>query len=349
MKDTTLKFKVGPAEPVLVGPNEPFITLDPASQSPALSLYTINYTKLDLKIYAVQPSDWDAFKVYLREYQQTDKELTPPGKLVLEETKRIESTTDSLTEVEIEFNDVMDSDFGHFIVIAKPPKGVFQEDRYWETVQVWVQITQIGLDAFVDHTDMVVWTNALANGAPLKGITIESDLGKKVGTTDSDGLLKFSLSGDSIRFLVARQGDDASFLPPSTYFWGDDGWSKRAVNNELRWYAFDDRQMYRPGEEVHIKGWIRQIGGKQNGDVNLVGSALTGINYQVFDPQGNEIGGDQVDVNALGGFDFHFMIPENSNLGYARIEFSAVGSLGGLEGRWHSHGFPDPRVPASRI
>jgi len=338
-KETTLKFQVGPAEPVLVGPNEPFITLDPASQTPALSLYTINYTKLDLKIYAVQPSDWQTFKVYLREYQQTDKVLAPPGKLILDETKRIESATDSLTEVQIELNEVMDGDFGHFIIIARPPKVLFQEDRYWETVQVWVQVTQIGLDAFIDHSDMAVWTNALTNGIPLMDVTIESDKGKILGQTDSNGLLKFSLPEENIQYLIAKQGNDVAFLPPSTYYWGDESWSKRTVNDELRWYAFDDRQMYRPGEEVHIKGWIRQIGGKQDGDVKLVGSAITGINYQIYDPQGNEIGSDRVDINALGGFNFNFLIPENSNLGYARIEMAAEGSLGGLEGRWHSHGF----------
>ena len=37
---------------------------------------------------------------------------------------------------------------------------------------------------------------------------------------------------------------------------------------------FDDRQMYRPGEEVHLKGWLRRIGGKQDGDVGLVGSSV---------------------------------------------------------------------------
>ena len=32
--------------------------------------------ELDVQIYAVQPSDWPAFKQYLREYQRTDIKLT---------------------------------------------------------------------------------------------------------------------------------------------------------------------------------------------------------------------------------------------------------------------------------
>ena len=72
-------------------------------------------------------------------------------------------------------------------------------------------------------------------------------------------------------YLVARQGDDVAMLPASTYFWGDERLDRRARCDELRWYVFDDRQMYRPGEEVHVKGWMRRVGGRQDGDVGLVG------------------------------------------------------------------------------
>ena len=138
--------------------------MDPATEDPVLSLYTINYDKLDVQIYAVQPADWPAFKAYLQEYQRTDQHPKPPGRKVFDDDLRIEAPADKLTEVGIELSDYMDGDYGHFIVVAKPPKGFFEEDRYWETVQVWVQITQIGLDVFVDHSEMVVWTNALQDG-----------------------------------------------------------------------------------------------------------------------------------------------------------------------------------------
>ena len=89
------------------------------------------------------------------------------------------------------------------------------------------------------------------------------------------------------RYLLAKQGADQAMLPRSTYSWGDETWYHRPVTDELRWYVFDDRQMYRPGEEVHLKGWLRRIGGKQDGDVGLVGSGVTAVSYQVTDPQGN--------------------------------------------------------------
>ncbi|MFC1997268.1 alpha-2-macroglobulin family protein [Chloroflexota bacterium] len=336
--DENLIFRVGPAEPVLIGPDEVFVTLDPVVDEPELSLYAINYNKLDVQIYAVQPSDWLEFRTYLQEYQRTDQHPEPPGRKVFDDDIRIEAPSDKLTEVGIGLSEFMDGDFGHFIVIAKPPKGFFDEDRYWETVQVWVQITQIGLDAFVDHSEMVVWTNALQSGAPLSDVRINGDDGALLASTAENGISRFPIPEDGTMYLVASQGADQALLPNSTYYWGEEGWQPYRPSDYLRWYVFDDRQMYRPGEEVHLKGWIRLVGGMQDGGVGLPGSALSGVNYTIWGSQGNELGSGRVDVNSLGGFDFKFTLPENANLGYAYVELGAESSLR-ADGQWYSHNF----------
>jgi uncharacterized protein YfaS (alpha-2-macroglobulin family) len=338
-KDETLSFRVGSAEPMLIGPDGILVTLDPAASVPVLSLYTINYNRLDVKIYAVEPSDWPEFKEYLREYQRTDVGRKPPGRLVLDESMRLETPTDVLTEVGVDLSEVMEGDYGHFVVIVKPPKGFFQEERYWETVQAWVQVTQIGLDAFADHSGMIVWTTALKDGAPLSGVTIQGDpAGMKI-VTEEDGTVQFDIPGAGVQYLVASQGEDEVLLPRSSNFWGDDAWVPRPPNDQLRWYVFDDRQIYKPGEEISVKGWLRRIGGRQDGDVGLVGSNVDAVRYQVIGPQGNEIGGGRSVVNALGGFDFTFTLPDHTNLGYAQLILDAEGNLSGLDGRQHYHQF----------
>jgi alpha-2-macroglobulin len=97
--------------------------------------------------------------------------------------------------------------------------------------------------------------------------------------------------------------------------------------------------MYRPGEEVHFKGWLRRIGAGPTGDVSLVAGAVSSVSYQVVDPQGNELGTGQADVNALGGFDFVFTIPEAVNLGYAQVYLNAQGNLTGLSSSSYYHSF----------
>ncbi len=338
-RDQTLTFRVGSAEPILIGPEGTLVTLDPVSDEPALTLYTINYNRLEVKIYAVEPADWLAFKEYLREYQRTDIQLKPPGQLVKDETLRVEAAADTLTAVDIPISDVMDGEFGQFIVIVKPPKGLFEEERYWETVHTWVQVTQIGLDAFVDHSEMVVWASDLKDGAPLPEVSITSDQAGLKERTAADGIARFPIPSAGASYLVASLGDDQVLLPRSTYFWGDDFWLPRPPSDQLRWYVFDDRQIYKPGEEVHVKGWLRRVGGAQDGDVGLVGSGVDEVHYQISGPQGNELGSGMSAVNVLGGFDFKFTLPENANLGYAQLNMDAVGSLSGLEGSQHYHQF----------
>ena len=337
-KDTRLTFRVGSAEAMLFGSDKVFVTLDPAASKPVYSVYTINYTKLDLKIYAVQPQDWPDYQRYLGEYQRTDIPVAPPGRLVLEKSLPVESKSNSLVEVGIDLSEVMDGDYGHFIVIVTPPKGLFQPERYWQTVNSWVQVTQIGLDAFNDLTQMVAWTTALGDGTPLEGVSIEAGNLGALATTDEDGVARFAIP-DGATYLVGRKGADQALLPRTSYYWGDDAWKRSDILDTLRWYVIDDRQMYRPGEQVHFKGWLRRIGGKQDGDVGLVGEAVSGVYYEVYDSLGNTLGNGRADVNALGGFDFVFNIPENTTLGYTQINFSPEGDLSGLGYSQHSHSF----------
>jgi alpha-2-macroglobulin len=335
-KDQQLTFNVGPSEPFLVGPEQPLVTLDPTAKVPVLSLYTMNYSRLDVQIYAVEPSDWPDFKYYLQEYQRTDQPPKPPGRLVRDETLRPDAPPDTLYEVGIDLSKDMDGPFGHFVVIVKPPRGLFEQERYWEHVQVWVQVTQIGLDAFADHSELVTWTTALPTGAPLQEVVIETQAGEK-HLSDTQGVARFAIPTEGTGYLVARMGQDSALLPASTYLWSNEGWSRRGLTDSLRWYVIDDRQMYRPGEEVHLKGWIRRYGAGQTGDIGLVGDSLAGVGYRVVDPLGNELVSDRVDVNPLGGFDLSFSLPENSNLGYATVELNAESGI--YDGYYYSHNF----------
>ncbi len=330
--DTALSFYVGPAESALVGPQQDLVTLDPTAAKPIFSVYAMNYDQLDVKIYAVQPSDWPAYQDYRRTSARTDKVIQPPGRLVFEQTVPVDAPADTLQEVGIDFSPLMEGQYGHFFIIVKPQHS----KQAWQTVQAWVQITQIGLDSFVDHSDMVAWTNALKDGAPLANVAIQ--VGSSETLTGADGLARFPIPNGA-SYLVARQGQDQVLLPRSTSYWSDETWNSRSQADSLRWYVFDDRQMYRPGEEVHVKGWLRRIGFGQSGDVALLGNEAQSVRYQVVESQGNEIGAGQAQVNALGGFDFTFVVPEKVNLGEAWLNLDAVGAFLNLDLQTYVHTF----------
>jgi alpha-2-macroglobulin len=332
-EDASLEFRVGPAIPSLFGPNQHLVTLDPSAQ-PVFSVYSINYSSLDVKVYSVDPSDWPAYKQYLREQQR--REMAVPGVLVIDKKIPVDASADSLTEVRIDLDEVLNGEYGHFIIVVQPPADSLDPDNFYQKVQVWVQVTQIGLDAFADQIQMTAWATSLADGAPLSDVIIQA--GSQEANTGPDGLAQFPLPA-STTYIVASLGLDRALLPHSSYYWQDEGWNTRPPSDELRWYVFDDRQMYRPGEEVHIKGWLRRIGAGPAGDVGLVGQGLANVRYRIFESRGNEIGSGQASVNSLGGFDLSFIIPKQVNLGQAYLLFEADGSLPGLSERTKEHYF----------
>ncbi len=342
-EDEQLRYKIDSAEPFLIGPDDIFVTLDPSATDPAsptgpaLSLYTMNYSRLKVKVFVVEPDDWPEYMAYLRSFYETDKPIDPPGRKVVDKTQRLDIQTDILTEVGIDLSDVIEGEYGHFVVIAEPPQGLFQEDRYWETVHAWVQVTQIGLDAFADHSEMVVWATNMQDGAPLSGVTLTSDAPELEVMTGENGIANFEYPSTGSSYLVGSQGEDQALLPRSTYYWGGDSWYRSTVYDDLRWYVFDDRQMYKPGEEIRLKGWLRRVGGKQDGDVGLVGDSVSSVNYVLTGPQGNELATGNANVNPLGGFDFMITLPENANLGYAQLQLYALGSQDNLSGTEYYH------------
>ncbi len=342
-QDVRLTFKVGKAEPALFGTGQAFVTLDPAVKKPVFSVYAINYSKLAVKIYSVQPGDWPAFEKYLQDWQRTDRVVEIPGKLLFDKTLALDNPADTLSEVNIELSPYLKQGFGQFVVVVQPPAGMFESEndkwqRYSQTVQAWVQVTQIGVDAYTDASDMVVWATDLKNGAPLAGVNIQPNQGGAAFTTGPDGTARSPIPSGAT-YLLASRGADTAMLLHSPYYWDDSGWKPGSPSDSLRWAVFDDRQMYRPGEEVHIKGWLRRVGAKQTGDVSLVGDAVTSVTYQLTDNQGNSIGSGQAHVNALGGFDFVFSIPQTVNLGYAQVNLTAQGSLAGLDEISYGHTF----------
>ncbi len=347
-KDAQLTFQIGQANPILVGPGQNFITLDPAASKPVFSVYAINYTSLNVKIYAVQPSDWPAYKTYLSEWQGAEAQVQLPGQLVYDQRLALDLPADSLSQVDIDLGKYLQNGVGHLVVQVEAPAELFNPKTWWSNpspVIAWVQATQIGLDAYSDYSQMTAWTSDLKTGATLAGVKITPQNGSSF-TTGTDGTVRFDLPNGAT-YLIAKLGNDQAILPKSTSYWSDESWLSYPPEDTLRWYVFDDRAMYRPGEEVHLKGWVRKIGGKTNGDVGLAGG-LSLVTYQLNDATGNSLANGQIQVNALGGFDLALTLPETVNLGSAQLVFNALSSLDGSQ-YYHSFQIQEFRRPEFEV
>ncbi|MGB1254059.1 MAG: Ig-like domain-containing protein, partial [Candidatus Promineifilaceae bacterium] len=217
-EEQELTFRVGSADAVLSGPDNASLILDPSSEKPLYSVHTINYDEIEVKAYRVTPDDWSAYQTYRQNYYDSDRRTDPPGDLVIDSLVSTNGIADTFTETAIDLSEALDGTYGHILVIVRPPARLFEGLRVEERpiVQSWVQITNIGLDAFVDNDEIVIWANSLTDGAPLGGIEIET--GNETVTTGEDGTVRLDIDR-KIKALQATNGDDSMILQRWDSWW----------------------------------------------------------------------------------------------------------------------------------
>ena len=152
--------------------------------------------------------------------------------------------------------------------------------------------------------------------------------------TGENGLATLELppkDGQKENWLIAASGADAAILFAGNNYQSEKSWSREPQFDSLRWFVFDDRKMYRPGETVSIKGYIRKIAGGKMMDVGELGDAASGLKYVLNDSLGNEILKGEADLNVFGAFDFQIVLPENINLGYQSLRLMTKSNIENYE------------------
>lgn len=394
-KVATATIKTGSAPPNFYSQGGTMMVLDPSAKH-FYSIYTTNHGAAKVKIYKVTPEDWNGFTQYYRRINYDDGVKPPmPGRLVFDKTIAIKNIADELVETRIDLAPGLDGGFGNLIIDIEP---TVKRDKYDRTrIFKWIQSTQIGLDAFVDNTELVGFVTELRTGKPLSGVdlsigpnktnavpsvaSVEQPVEKgwvdsiwewfggsggpsadsiesfnadgtsadsesiepaQTNTTGTNGVLRLELPSGSqnagMNMLIGRRGKDVAFLPEnSDYYWQDTGnWYKKNDTDSLRWFVFDDRKMYKPGEEVSVKGYVRMMTGGKLGDIESAGASSKTIAWTARDPRNNELTSGTVQVNPFGAFDLKFKLPENANLGYATVNFINDPMVVGYT---HSHQF----------
>jgi hypothetical protein len=340
----SLTFNVGPAHPALASAGGTLVVLDPSAGA-SFPVYTINHATLKVSLYRVEPEQWEQYLSYLRNrhgyYDDRRKgAVAMPGTQVFSQVVAVKGQPDEMTETRLDLGPALKDGLGQAVVLVETTQPrANRGEREW--LSAWVQSTGIGLDAFVDNDELVGLASSLADGRPLAGTELSIRPAGGSATSGADGLARLPLPAGSagVGLLVARRGNDVAFLPERSEFWGSgSNWVRREAGEILRWFVFDDRKMYRPGEEVSVKGWIRRVGLGEKGDVEALGGSARAVAYTVQDARGNRIGEGRAEINALGGFHTTFKLPATPNLGHASVQFRAEG-FGGVPDSHHHHTF----------
>ncbi|WP_108665957.1 alpha-2-macroglobulin family protein [Euzebya rosea] len=327
--EETREFDVGDPMPFLRRFDSDMVTVDPLAEQPSVSLVSAGHEDLRVVALDVEPDDWSRYIALDR----WSDELTPPDFPVLfDRTVETGASDGTTVETIVDLSEAFPDGAGQALLYVEPNRTFPRDsEEYWNNLQmlVWVQATTVGIDAFADGEQLVVWTTDLRDGSPIAGAEVAHDGG--TATTDADGLATFRLDSSGDPTITATVGDQTAVLGSG---WRE-RWQAQPRNDVSRWYVFDDRGLYRPGETVRLKGWIRQLRLSGNADLVLPGDGAS-VDYQVFDGQYTEIGSGQVDLNALGAFDLAIELPAGANLGYGTIAFQLSG-VPGLQDTFFEH------------
>lgn len=354
----TLTFNVGSANPYLTAPGGNLTLLEP-SPNPVYNFYAMNMGRVRVRAYAVQAEQYIDYLSWMRDEWRSENPAPPPGRLVYDEQMTIQSEPDQLTEVGVELAGFLDGERGSVILRVEPVTPLLQSLINPNTARRlqsyafhrFIQVTEIGLGSFVDAGQMVVWASRMTDGAPLADVHVTLWPTGIEGVTDESGLARLRLPNtSSAPLILARmEGDggvDQAVIPYTTYYYyREDGWRRQNQSEYSRFFVFDDRALYRPGETVSLKGWMRTLTPGPSGDVTLpVGAGLSQVTYRVMDPRGNVIDRGSLPMNAAGGFHLQFPIPENVNLGSGTVELMTAGG-----NHYHSFQIQEFRRPEFEV
>ncbi|HEY1015805.1 MAG TPA: MG2 domain-containing protein, partial [Herpetosiphonaceae bacterium] len=317
----TLVFEVGPAPSALLAPGGNRIILDPAGPR-SFSIYSVNHERLTARLFAVGPEHWDALN-----------SEDPPGELKATIKLEPAARPDELIESKIDLAPALEDGFGQVLLVVEPAE---QPPERWrrQRVTAWLQSTKLGLATFAERGAATIWASSLADGTPAEGVAVSLASAEPAALTGADGLARLGAQPGYNDLVIARRGRDVALLPVNA-------WSlQHQAFPDQRWFVFDDRTMYRPGEEVRVKGWRRRVDPGKGGDVSLDRASLPArllgrdtLPWRLVDSRGNEVASGQIKLGELGGFDLAIQLPPTMNLGAATLFFGPANQPD------HSHNF----------
>ena len=351
------EIRTGKATPRLDPFPQPITTLDPMVSEHSVTVNTLNRAEFRERVFSVSPSDWTEYqRFYAKSAQKGDQQraqLAVPAWPVLQDRiVAVGGSKSRLVSTKLDLSAAMSGakKTAQVVVLIEATDRESLGDNIWQNqpTMTWAQSTTLGLDAFDDGTNLRAWVTDLRTGAPQSGVTVGpvgSD-GKvdprRAVVTGADGVAALPLTPAGAGALLATRGTASALLPSAMW---NNSWVKSTTTDRLLWFVTDDRQTYRPGETVSVKGWVRRQGSGVAARLTSPAGQKT-VSYTALDAYGVQIGHGTAHLSQLGGFDLTLKIPPGANLGGASVQLKIDG-VAGVDSNQFSHQFEvaDFRTP----
>ena len=334
--------------------------MDPAVlDDPFYPFMVYNYSELSLRIHRVKPEHYRPDLPCLQTYayqQEEESSVQLPGEELLNEIIPTHCQRDEPKEIRIPLKAYLakDSGVGQLVVCIQPTQKALKECRYdqWQPkpiIGAWLQCTRLAVDVFASSSvdvRLTAWVTELMSGVPVNQATVS--IGNKKSETSRQGLCTIGKSqsgadgegelgnGRNELLVVEKNGDLCMLTDVSLY---------ASDPNVYVWHVFNDRGLYKPKEQVHIKGYVRSL--QVKGDAKLPSYGQGDLDYTVCDPRGEQLQQSTVALNQYGAFDIEFTLPDNANLGDASVTFDLPHSQTGATRYFKIQEFRRPEYEVS--
>ena len=344
--DPTVTFQTPPSEPALEVPGGRVITFG-ADAPRKLTVGAINVTDVEIRAYRVRSTDFQTFQQTM--WLPVDQSPSY-GTFIESRTVTLAGAPEEYAEHELDLSWVLPVGGTDQVVLRLVPRP---QSRQTFATPVWVQSTRIGARATWDQKGkLLVWATTLAEGRPMAGCeariphSSRLGLGTTVQRTDPSGVAELQVPENyDGQWVEVANGDDHCLVqaylrhyPQSTPF---------------AWHVFNDRGMYRPGETVRIRGWMRKRAGRTGADLEIARHAAgpddglfdrvrgwvrqlggkQALTVTASDSMGNRfLESREIPLDEWGGFEIELPIPETPSLGNATVSLYFAGQT-------HAHTF----------
>lgn len=339
---------------------------------PVFRVQNVNYSSLRVCLYKLDPiHDLPKWVKLDRHADLTSKEPMPTGMGTLVSDSVLEvshfadpSNYGSPATIDIDLTPALENIeelHGQIGLVVMPTKNAIAPNKESSAVciRAWIQCTRLGAEIMPSPTEIKAWVHDMVDSAPVKAAKVSAipaivmskdDLSKykelETGSTDKNGWATLVapngvVKEDSIpRHILITKGTDSCILLDVSLHRPSDIHFKRQP--KLFTQFWDDRGMYRPGEVVHIKGYLRDFritatgepsfsvpllaeGAKAEDDIkNLKWELYDGTNVRVAD-------GSFVLSPVFGTLHVAVPLPENINLGSCYVKFTGLGPIANQE------------------
>lgn len=294
-------------------PTHSFIAI-PTGKKPSYIFRAAGMPSVKVSIARVEPEAWQQIDEYATKISN-NKPILKSSKFQPLNSQTIPVGASRKT-ISIDLNPYLKSGKGHLFITVQSVGSKEPQQIFWN----WVQVSDIGLDAF-SRENVTVFASSLSTGKPLCDVNVKLFPSQSSYKTDADGLTVIPAeTGRAIsntEVLLARAGGDAAILPNNEWF--ADAWRVNHSTKHLRTYAVTDRNLYRPGEKVGVKGWFRVFDLGKKRQIVLSPVANREFKYVAKDSQGNKIADGSIKTGANSDFNFSFDVPKTAQLGRSII------------------------------